>query len=115
MPLTSRLPWPYLRKTVPSNLRSRNRLWGTNKILAYMRAECYGLRLMPEQGVAEPAEGDFTQIKVDGESANTVVRRSGRHQPGLAVFLLNPQGQIFFVGIDVLASAKELLNLGLVR
>jgi hypothetical protein len=30
-------------------------------------------------------------------------------------FLLNPQGKIFFVAIDVLASAQELLNLGLVR
>jgi hypothetical protein len=30
-------------------------------------------------------------------------------------FLLNPQGKIFLVAIDVLASPKELMNLGLVR
>ena len=46
---------------------SRNRLWGTTRFSPNMRAECYGLRLMPEQGVAEPAEGDFTQIKVTGK------------------------------------------------
>jgi len=30
-------------------------------------------------------------------------------------FLLNPEGKIFFIGIDVLASPQELLDLGLVR
>jgi hypothetical protein len=87
---------------------------GHDKILAYMRAECYGLRLMPEQGVAEPAEGDFTQIKVTGKVQTPWF--GDRVGINLAWrFLLNPQDQIFFVGIDVLASAKELLNLGLVR
>ncbi len=87
---------------------------GQANILAYMRDECYGLKLLPEQGVSEPAEGGFTQIKVTGKvqtpwfSDNVGINLAWR-------FLLNPEGKIFFVGIDVLASAQELLNLGLVR
>ncbi len=84
------------------------------KILVYMRDDCYGLKLMPERGVSEPAEGDFTQIKVMGKvqtpwfGGSVVINVAWR-------FLLNPEGKIFFVAIDVLASAQELLNLGLVR
>lgn len=87
---------------------------GQANILAYMREECYGLKLLPEQGVSEPAEGGFTQIKVTGKvqtpwfEGNVGINLAWR-------FLLNPEGKIFFVGIDVLASPQELLNLGLVR
>jgi Orange carotenoid protein, N-terminal/Nuclear transport factor 2 (NTF2) domain len=87
---------------------------GKEKILAYMREDCYGLKLMPEQGVSEPAEKGFTQIKVMGKvqtpwfGGNVVIDVAWR-------FLLNPEGKIFFLAIDVLASAQELLNLGLVR
>ena len=87
---------------------------GPDDILAYMREECYGLKMMPEQGVSQPTEEGFTQIKLTGKvqtpwfgdavSINLAWR-----------FLLNPEGQIFFVGIDILASAKELLDLGLGR
>lgn len=87
---------------------------GKENILTYMREECYGLKLIPEQGVSEAAEGEFTQIKVTGKV----------HTPwfgdsvGINLawrFLLNPQGKIFLVAIDVLASPKELINLRLVR
>jgi hypothetical protein len=84
------------------------------KILAYMQDECYGLKLMPEQGISEPTEGGFTQIKVTGKvqtpwfGGSVVINLAWR-------FLLNPEGKIFFVAIDLLASAQELLNLGLVR
>jgi hypothetical protein len=87
---------------------------GHENILAYMRDECYGLKLIPERGVSEAAEGEFIQIKVTGKV----------HTPwfGESVdinlawrFLLNPQGKIFLVAIDVLASPKELMNLGFVR
>ncbi|MEO0374696.1 MAG: orange carotenoid protein N-terminal domain-containing protein [Cyanobacteria bacterium P01_A01_bin.17] len=87
---------------------------GPDDILAYMREECYGLKMMPEKGISQPTEDGFTKIKVTGKvqtpwfgdavSINLAWR-----------FLLNPEEQIFFVGIDVLASAKELLSLGLVR
>jgi Nuclear transport factor 2 (NTF2) domain len=87
---------------------------GQENILAYMREECYGLKLLPVQGISEPVEGGFTQIKVTGKVQTPWF--SNRAGINLAWrFLLNPAGKIFFVGIDVLASPKELLNLGLVR
>jgi hypothetical protein len=87
---------------------------GHENILMYMREECYGLKLMPERGVSEAAEGEFTQIKVTGKvqtpwfGDSVGINLSWR-------FLLNPEGKIFLVAIDVLASPKELMNLGLVR
>ena len=56
------------------------------------------------------ADDDFTQIKVTGKcqtpwfGANVGMNIAWR-------FLLDPQGKIFFVAIDLLASPKELLNL----
>jgi hypothetical protein len=86
---------------------------GRDNILTYMRNECYGLKLLPEQGISESADGGFTQIKVTGKVQTPWF--GNRVSINLAWrFLLNPEGQIFFVGIDVLASAKELLDLGLV-
>jgi hypothetical protein len=87
---------------------------GHESILAYMREECYGLKLIPERGVSEPAEGGFTQIKVTGKvqtpwfSDSVGINLAWR-------FLLDSQGKIFFVAIDLLASPQELLNLGFVR
>lgn len=83
-------------------------------ILAYMREECYGLKLIPERGISAPAAGGFTQIKVTGKVQTPWVGDS----VGINLawrFLLNPQGKIFFVAIDMLASPQELLNLGLVK
>lgn len=83
-------------------------------ILAFMREECYGLKLIPERGISEPAAGGFTQIKVTGKVQTGWVGES----VGINLawrFLLNPQGKIFFVVIDVLASPQELLNLGFVK
>ncbi len=83
---------------------------GKDAILRFFREECQNLRLLPERGITEPAEDGFTQIKVTGKvqtpwfGANAGMDVAWR-------FLLNPQGQIFFVAIDLLASPKELLNL----
>lgn len=82
---------------------------GREAILDYMREECQNLKLMPEQGVVEPAEDGFTQIKVTGK-----VQTPWFGSVGMNIawrFLLDPQGKIFFVAIDLLASPKELLNL----
>lgn len=88
---------------------------GQKNILTYMREECYGLKLLPEQGFSEPtAEGGFTQIKVTGK----VQTPWFADHSGIDLawrFLLTPEEKIFFVGIDVLASPKELLALGLVQ
>lgn len=87
---------------------------GQESILAFMHEECYGLKLIPEQGISEPAAGGFTQIKVTGKVQSPWVSDS----VGINLawrFLLNPQDKIFLVAIDVLASPQELLKLGFVK
>jgi len=87
---------------------------GQENILAYMREECYGLKLMPKSGISEAAEGKFTQIKLIGKVQTPWFGDS----VGINLawrFLLNPQGKIFFLAIDILASPQELLDLGLMR
>ncbi|BAY26784.1 orange carotenoid protein [Calothrix sp. NIES-2100] len=87
---------------------------GQESILSYMREECYGLKLLPEQGVSESAAEEFTQIKVTGKvqtawfGDNVGINLAWR-------FLIDPQGKIFFLAIDILASPEELLNLSLLR
>jgi hypothetical protein len=65
---------------------------------------------MPERGVSEKTEDGFTQIKVTGKVQTPWF--GGRVVIDLAWrFLLDPDNQIFFVGIDLLATPQELLNL----
>jgi hypothetical protein len=84
---------------------------GKEKVLRFFREECQNLKLIPERGVSEPAEDGYTQIKVTGKvqtpwfGSNVGMNIAWR-------FLLNPENKIFFVAIDLLASPKELLNLG---
>ena len=83
---------------------------GHDAILAYMREECQGLKMMPERGTVEPGEDGFTPIKVTGKVQTPWFGAS----VGMNIawrFLLDPQGKIFFVAVDLLASPKELLNL----
>jgi Orange carotenoid protein, N-terminal len=87
---------------------------GHQSMLDYMHAECYGLKLLPERGVSEPADGGFTQIKVTGKVQTPWFGDS----VGINLawrFLLDGENKIFFVGIDLLASPQELVELGLVR
>ena len=83
---------------------------GRDAVLRFFREDCQNLKLMPERGVTEPTEDGYTQIKVTGKvqtpwfGANVGMNMAWR-------FLLDPQGKIFFVAIDLLASPKELLNL----
>lgn len=83
---------------------------GRNAILAYMREECQGLKMLPERGVVESVEDGYTPIKVTGKVQSPWFGAS----VGMNIawrFLLDPQGKIFFVAVDLLASPKELLNL----
>lgn len=82
---------------------------GKENILRFFKEECQNLRLMPERGVSEPAEDGFTQIKVTGK-VQTPWFGAGVGMNIAWRFLLNPEGKIFFVAIDLLASPKELLN-----
>lgn len=83
---------------------------GHEAIARYMRAEAQGLNIMPKQGISEALPDGSKQIKVTGIvqtpwfGVNVGMNIAWR-------FLLNPQGKIFFVAIDMLASPQELLNL----
>lgn len=83
---------------------------GKDAIMRFFREECQNLKLLPEQGVAEPADDGYLQVKVTGKvqtpwfGANVGMNIAWR-------FLLDPQGKIYFVAIDLLASPKELMNL----
>ncbi|MFB2978859.1 orange carotenoid-binding protein [Microseira sp. BLCC-F43] len=83
---------------------------GKDAVLRFFREDCQNLKLMPERGVAEPAEDGYTQIKVTGK-VQTPWFGAGVGMNMAWRFLLNPENKIFFVAIDLLASPKELLNL----
>ena len=83
---------------------------GRGAILAYMREEGQGLKLMPERGTIESMEEGYTSFKVTGKVQTPWFGSS----VGMNIawqFLLDPQDQIFFVAVDLLASPTELLNL----
>jgi Orange carotenoid protein, N-terminal/Nuclear transport factor 2 (NTF2) domain len=83
---------------------------GKEAVLRFFREDCQNLKLLPERGVSEPAEDGYTQIKVTGK-VQTPWFGAGVGMNMAWRFLLNPEGKIFFVAIDLLASPKELLNL----
>ena len=83
---------------------------GHEAIARYMREEAQGLNMMPQQGISEVQADGSKQLKVTGVvqtpwfGVNVGMNIAWR-------FLINPQGKIFFVAIDMLASPEELLNL----
>ena len=83
---------------------------GKDAVLKFFKEECPNLKLAPERGVEEPADDGYTQTKVTGKvqtpwfGAGVGMNMSWR-------FLINSEGKIFFVAIDLLASPKELLKL----
>ncbi len=88
----------------------RRPIAGREAILQFFREECQNLKLIPERGVAEAPEDGYTPIKVTGKCQTPWFGAA----VGMNIawrFLLNPDGKIFFVAIDLLASPKELLNL----
>jgi hypothetical protein len=82
---------------------------GTDAIIRFFREDCQNLRLLPERGYSEPAEGGFNQIKVTGK-VQTPWFGAGVGMNVAWRFLLNPEGKIYFVAIDLLASPAELLK-----
>ncbi|MEA5502508.1 orange carotenoid protein N-terminal domain-containing protein [Halotia wernerae UHCC 0503] len=83
---------------------------GQSAISAYLRDEGQGLVMKPTKGISESIEDGYTQHKITG----TVETPWFGGNVGMNIawrFLLDPQGQIYFVAIDLLASPKELLNL----
>jgi len=82
---------------------------GREAILRFFREDCQNLKLLPERGYSEPAEDGFNQIKVTGK-VQTPWFGAGVGMNVAWRFLLNPEGKIYFVAIDLLASAAELLK-----
>ncbi|WP_193195261.1 orange carotenoid protein N-terminal domain-containing protein [Nostoc sp. MG11] len=83
---------------------------GREAITAYLQDEGQGLVMKPTKGISESIEDGYTQHKITG----TVETPWFGGNVGMNIawrFLLDPQGQIYFVAIDLLASPKELLNL----
>ncbi|MDJ0519429.1 MAG: Red carotenoid-binding protein [Okeania sp. SIO2F4] len=83
---------------------------GHNALLRFFREDCQNIRLLPERGITEPDEEGYTRIKVTGQVQTPWFGQD----VGMNVawrFLLNPENKIFFVAIDLLASAQELRNL----
>ncbi|MBE9060559.1 orange carotenoid-binding protein [cf. Phormidesmis sp. LEGE 11477] len=88
----------------------RKPIVGKEAILKFFREECQNLKLIPERGTEEAPEDGYTPIKVTGKCQTPWFGAA----VGMNIawrFLLNPDGKIFFVAIDLLASPKELLNL----
>ena len=85
-------------------------LVGREAIARYMRAEAQGLNIMPKQGISEALPDGSKQVKITGVvqtpwfGVNVGMNISWR-------FLINSEGKIFFVAIDMLASPQELLHL----
>ncbi|MEB3331911.1 MAG: orange carotenoid-binding protein [Synechococcaceae cyanobacterium] len=82
---------------------------GRDAVLRFFREDCQNLKLLPERGVVEPSDGGFTQIKVTGR-VQTPWFGAGVGMNVAWRFLLDPQGKIYFVAIDLLASPAELLK-----
>ena len=82
---------------------------GRDAVLRFFREDCQNLRLLPERGFSEPADDGFTQIKVTGK-VQTPWFGAGIGMNVAWRFLLNPEGKIYFVAIDLLASPAELLK-----
>lgn len=84
---------------------------GREAIAQYMREEAQGLNMMPKQGICEVQPDGSKQLKITGVvqtpwfGVNVGMNIAWR-------FLINSEGKIFFVAIDMLASPQELLNLG---
>jgi len=82
---------------------------GREAVLRFFREDCQNLQLLPDRGVIEPSDDGFTQIKVTGK-VQTPWFGAGVGMNVAWRFLLDPQGKIYFVAIDLLASAAELLK-----
>jgi hypothetical protein len=82
---------------------------GKEAVLRFFKEDCQNLKLLPEKGVSEPSEGGFTQTKVTGK-VQTPWFGAGVGMNVAWRFLIDPDGKIYFVAIDLLASPSELLN-----
>ena len=79
---------------------------GTEAIAAYLKAEAKGMKLLPREGVIEIKEEGEAEIQVTGKVQTPLF--------GVNVswtFVLNPEKEITYARIKLLASPQELLDL----
>lgn len=83
---------------------------GPEAIGKYLREDAQGLNLLPERGITEYLPEGAKQLRITGKvqtpwfGVNVAMNIAWR-------FAINPDGKIFFLAIDMLASPEELLNL----
>jgi hypothetical protein len=80
---------------------------GKDALLRFFHEDCQNLKLRPERGVSEPSDGGFTAIIVIGK-VQTPWFAAGVWIDIAWRFLLNPDGKIYTLAIDLLASPAEL-------
>ncbi|AFZ20359.1 ketosteroid isomerase family protein [Allocoleopsis franciscana] len=79
---------------------------GKEAIATYLKAEAKGMQLFPREGIAEALEEDQIQIQVKGKVQTSLFGVNVAW-----IFILNPEREILYAQIKLLASPQELLNL----
>jgi hypothetical protein len=79
---------------------------GRDAIATYLEAEAKGMQLSPSKGIVETLEDNQTQIQVTGK-----VQTPWFGVNVSWIFVLNPEQEIVFARIKLLASPQELLSL----
>jgi hypothetical protein len=79
---------------------------GTEAIATYLNAEAKGMQLFPREGIAETIEEDQIQVQVKGKVQTSLFGVNVAW-----IFILNPEREIIYTQIKLLASPQELLNL----
>ena len=83
---------------------------GKDNLLKFFQEEGQDLKIMPKQGISEPAEEErYTQIRVTGQ-VRTSWFSAGVWINVALKFLLNSDNKISSVAVDLLASPQELLS-----
>jgi hypothetical protein len=79
---------------------------GQGAIATYLETEAKGMQLCPSKGMAEPLEDNQIQIQVTGKVQTPLFGVNVAW-----IFVLNPEREILYTRIKLLASPQELLNL----
>ncbi len=79
---------------------------GQEAIAAYLTAEAKGMQLLPHQGTDEPLEEGKIQFQIRGKVQTPLFGVNVAW-----IFILNPEREIVYAKIKLLASPQELLQL----
>lgn len=79
---------------------------GQEAIAGYLTAEAKGMQLLPSQGTAEPLEEGKIQFQIRGKVQTPLFGVNVAW-----IFILNPEREIVYAKIKLLASPQELLQL----